>query len=175
MLTWTLEGEGHLLIIRTTKSPNLYPPPLSTSLLNLKDLWNHTFVSHNFHPLDMPPFLLEVNRGGGTAAARGQQGRPLQRAQVFSPHSLQNRCRCLGGLVQKPSLDLTKVPLFVGSICIFVIQAHLLFPPPLSRRRSPPPFSFPARLIDHPVYHASKDCCPPDVDLVQDGGHAALL
>ncbi len=30
VLTWPPEGEGCLSIIRTTKSPNLYPPPLGT-------------------------------------------------------------------------------------------------------------------------------------------------
>jgi hypothetical protein len=29
VLTWPPEGEGCLLLIRTTKSPNLYPPPPS--------------------------------------------------------------------------------------------------------------------------------------------------
>ncbi len=35
--------------------PTRAPPPLGSWLLNLKDLWNHTFVSHNFHPPDAPP------------------------------------------------------------------------------------------------------------------------
>jgi hypothetical protein len=94
---------------------------------------------------------------------------------VFSPHSLYNRHRRLGGPVQKPSLNPTKVPLFIGSIHIFVIQTHLLFPPPLSWRQFPPPFSFPAHLVDQPVHHVSKDCGPPDVDVLQYGGHTALL
>jgi hypothetical protein len=74
-----------------------------------------------------------------------------------------------------PSLDPIEVKLFVSSICIFVIQAHFLFPPPLLRWQSPLPFTCPARIIDWPIHHVSKDCVPPDVNIVQDGTHPALF
>jgi hypothetical protein len=74
-----------------------------------------------------------------------------------------------------PSLDLNEVPLFIGSIPIFIVQAHLLLPPPLSQWQSPPPFALPARLLDPPVHHVSEDHGPPDVNVVQYGIHAAFL
>ena len=67
------------------------------------------------------------------------------------------------------------VPLFAGSVCVFVVQAHLLLPPLLSRRRSPSPLTIHARLEDWPVYYILEDCLPPDANIMQDGVHPALL
>jgi hypothetical protein len=56
-------------------------------------------------------------------------------------------------VLQMPSIDPTEVPLFASSVCIFVAQAHLLLPPPLSRHRSPSPLAHRAQGVNWPIYH----------------------
>jgi hypothetical protein len=74
-----------------------------------------------------------------------------------------------------PSIDPTKVPLVSSSVCIFVVQAHLLLPPPLSRRRSPPPLTLHSSFVDWPVHHILKNCLLPDTNIVRDRVHPTLL
>ena len=74
-----------------------------------------------------------------------------------------------------PSIDPTEVPLFAGSLCVFIIQAHLLLPPPLSRCQSPSPLSLHAGCVDWPIHHVLKNCLPPDADIVCYGFHSTLL
>jgi len=74
-----------------------------------------------------------------------------------------------------PSIDPTKVPLFASSICVFVVQAHLLLPPPLSRRRSPSPLTLHARCVEWPIHHVPKNRLQPDANIVRDRVHPALL
>jgi hypothetical protein len=71
-----------------------------------------------------------------------------------------------------PSINPTEVPLFSSSVCIFVVQAHLLLPPPLSRRRSPSSLqgrvvAFIKESIDKHVYVKIEwsDKCMRDGDL----------
>ena len=70
VLTWPPEGEGCLLIIRTIKSPNSYPP-LGTWLLNLKDLRNLTFLSRDFYPPDSPLFFFRGKQGQWHSCRKG--------------------------------------------------------------------------------------------------------
>jgi len=77
--------------------------------------------------------------------------------------------------LRMPSIDPTEVPLFSSSVCIFVVQAHLLLPPPLSRCRSPSPLSLLAGCEDWPVHHVPKDCLPPDVNIMRDRVYPAFL
>ena len=51
-------------------------------------------------------------------------------------------------VLRMPSIDPTEVPLFSSSVRIFVVQAQLLLPPPLSRRRSPSPLTRLTRYVD---------------------------
>jgi hypothetical protein len=64
------------------------PPPPRHLITKLKGSMESHFCIPQFPPARLASLLSEVNRGGGTAAARGQQSRPLQGTQVFSPHSL---------------------------------------------------------------------------------------
>jgi hypothetical protein len=74
-----------------------------------------------------------------------------------------------------PSIDPTEVPLFSRSVCIFVVQAHLLLPPPLSRCRSPSPLTHLTRYVDWSVHHVLYDCLPPDANIMRDGVHPTLF
>ena len=73
------------------------------------------------------------------------------------------------------SIDPTEVPLFSSSICIFVVQAHLLLPPPLSRRRSPSPLTHLTRYVDWSIHHVLQDCLPPDANIMRDGMHSTFF
>ncbi len=73
------------------------------------------------------------------------------------------------------SIDPTKVPLFLSSVCIFIFQVHLLFLPPLLQWQSPLLFTHPARFVDRRIYYELKNCTPPDANIVQDGTHPALF
>jgi hypothetical protein len=66
-----------------------------------------------------------------------------------------------------PSIDPTEVPLFASSVCVFVVQAHLLLPPPLSRRRSPSPLTRRAQVVNWPIDHITKNRLPPDADNIR--------
>jgi transcription initiation factor TFIID subunit 6 len=72
VLTWPPEGEGRLSIIGTTKSPDLYPPPPRHLITKLKGSTESHFCIPRFPPSRLASLLSEVNRGGGTAAARGR-------------------------------------------------------------------------------------------------------
>ncbi len=74
-----------------------------------------------------------------------------------------------------PSIDRTEVPLFASSVCVFAAQAHLLLPPTLSRRRSPSLLTRRAQVVSWPIYHMSKNCLPPDANIMRDRGHPTLL
>ena len=74
-----------------------------------------------------------------------------------------------------PSIDPTEVPLFASSICVFVAQAHHLLPPPLSRHRSPSPLTLRAQVVNWPIYHITKNCLPPDANIMRDRVHPTLL
>ncbi len=67
------------------------------------------------------------------------------------------------------------MPLFASSVCIFVAQAHLLLPPPLSRCRSPSPLTRRAQEVNWPIYHVTKNRLPPDANIMQDRVHPALF
>ena len=74
-----------------------------------------------------------------------------------------------------PSIDPTEVPLFASSVCVFVDQAHLLLPPPLSWRQSHSPLTLCARYVDWPIHHVLKDCLLPDANIMFNGVHSTLL
>ena len=74
-----------------------------------------------------------------------------------------------------PSINPTKVPLFVRSICVFIVEAHLLLPSPLSRHRSLPPLTLHARCVEWPIHHVPKNRLQPDTNIVRDRVHPALL
>jgi hypothetical protein len=53
--------------------------------------------------------------------------------------------------------------------------AHLLLPPPLLRRRSPSLLTSRAQVVNWPIYHITKNCLPPDGNIMQDRVHPTLL
>ncbi len=74
-----------------------------------------------------------------------------------------------------PSIDPTEVSLFASSVCIFVVQAHLLLPPPLSRRRSPSPLTRRAQVVNWSIDHITNNRLPPYADIMRDRVHPTLL
>ena len=74
-----------------------------------------------------------------------------------------------------PSINPAEVPLFAGSICVFVVQAHLLLPPPLPQCQSPSPLSLHAGCVDWLIPHVLKNCLPPDANIVCYEFHSTLL
>jgi hypothetical protein len=67
------------------------------------------------------------------------------------------------------------MPLFISSICIIIIHAHLLLPPPLLQCKSPLLLSCLTRHVDWAVYYVSKNDVPSDANVVQDGVHPTLF
>jgi hypothetical protein len=60
----------------------------------------------------------------------------------------------------------TEVPLFVNSIGFFIVQAHLLFPPPLSRWQSPLPFTRPPLFVDWLIHYILTNCFSPYANIM---------
>ena len=74
-----------------------------------------------------------------------------------------------------PSINPTEVPLFASSVCVFVAQAHLLLPPPLSQCRSPSLLARRAQGVNWTIYHVPKHCLRPDANIVRVRVHPTLL
>jgi hypothetical protein len=121
-----------------------------------------------------PPYK-KGKQGWWHSCHMGATKPPPMRSLNVLPTFPINQCHRLSGIFQIPSIELTKVSLFVCSLCIFVVQAHLLFPLPLSRRRSPLPFTSPARFVDWLIHYVLKNCFPHDANIMQDCSNPALL
>jgi hypothetical protein len=77
VLTWPPGGKGHLLIVRTSKSLDLCPSPPRHMITKLKGSTETHIWFPRFPPTRHTLLTKKVNRGGGTAATRGQQSHPL--------------------------------------------------------------------------------------------------
>jgi hypothetical protein len=159
----------------TSKSLDLCPSSPRHLITKLKGSLETLIWLPQFPPTRHAPLTKKANRGGGTATKRRWQSRPLVGAQMFSLHSLQNPRHRLSGIFQVPPFDPANVPIFVSSVCVFIVQAHLLFPPPLSWQQSLLPFTRPACFVDWLIHYVLNYFFPPDANIMQESFPPALL